>query len=1345
MKEATDDYDLSKLVSNFYRLEKITKINYAQYLPKKQNDQWGIQMEIQMRKKDRKLLVALLSKELWCFSINDQVLPSPNDIDPELNVSADKTGSFTADYSKPNLPPHYALFLKSLKRMIYLNLVEQSKNTLVQFGNSCINITKNNESNNLLQIEPHLFSNSELAISICVKDLGLLPLKVNSIDPAFLSSHALYMAPSGVRVYLVENKNDNSGTNQEHLHKYLVPVPENGEVLLKTLYASHGIKLNSSTCQWVNIIPNITHLNGRAPNISQYMDLPKELRTIVWPLDLVFAQPALDIDSSTTLSQINGLDTFEDTLSLIDNFLQLKQSSSYRTPGSSGGLTGTNIGTNVFSSEGAYTDQFQVYPKSQTNQQQTSSNSKVSPSDAASPYPGIDKIIEQKQFTPDFMASPSVSGNSNELFNDRKNGHTDLLISPSKMDVDTDFPGSNLAGQEAPSQPASDVKKSSVSASDSELFGEEDEDEDDADLFGESNNDSTGESNANNSKGEITEDIFASSDDESSLQPKKESTFYDGIKNGSAESGLNMQDRANLKRTYLDIRIEETPLSSPLYTDPGAPLPVETPRDRRKSVFAPLNFNPIIAKDVDNKYKNGGKYSFSPLQKEEALNFDVSRTELSSSEGEDSESSDDELEDLANKNDGVVYDKAENIGYKTFANLQDSVPPGLIKQDFLGNPYLASLEGSKEGQNTIWKMPQTDIAQTESPLKAIDTSIGPDGTLPNTTSSEQSKSVYAHDYGISPTKMSNDPAFDTAKIEGKYEFMNNFPSSFPFLLRHMPLSLIPDTFKHLNPTITVNEKNNQIIDLLAEQIVYDYNILGNLTIPDVPYSGIRNYSNGVVKNTIDNLFSEFTRLDGTTLISRLYPMETPFVSVRKQHDQIKLRSDVQQFTKYANLKPVRGIKNFKFLVLTDSFKEDCIQFISSLSQTYINHELGFCEHLQLTNEDSKGLIYLKDFEDSKLLLLAAQIVSYLSTNRTSGKEVAFMMIIPVQRCDISELVEKTAKFQIIQNEVKAKIPSMELYLKIVPMDFIKSPLTSVDDYTNLCISIYNILPNKMIKFTHIRKQIPEKLTFKTSQQASAFKYDAYIHLAYSRSVDKQWMFAALSDSAGKENMMKTWYLGSSKNKFDEACNHIWEMALSLAGKNYGKVCLILTRLNGILPDDELMNWRRLSGRNIHLAVVCVDDNTKISFFDRNESYPSYKRLYQNANSIETLVDPERIDDYLIRDLDQDIHGVIFENPFPLVNSLHRCAIKSGALVKFNVSTTATEPHSLDKFEVNLLNCPHSDSFKLLETILEEFRNLAALNVWFGITNGENGHIPWHVLAVKKMMKTLVHTRVKVAQ
>lgn len=62
----------------------------------------------------------------------------------------------------------------------------------------------------------------------------------------------------------------------------------------------------------------------------------------------------------------------------------------------------------------------------------------------------------------------------------------------------------------------------------------------------------------------------------------------------------------------------------------------------------------------------------------------------------------------------------------------------------------------------------------------------------------------------------------------------------------------------------------------------------------------------------------------------------------------------------------------------------------------------------------------------------------------------------------------------------------------------------------------------------------------------------------------------------------------------------------------------------------------------------------------------------------------------------------------------------------------------DKFAVNLLNCPHSDSTQLLETILEEFRNLAALNVWYGLSDGEDGHIPWHILAVKNDEHSCAH-------
>lgn len=50
------------------------------------------------------------------------------------------------------------------------------------------------------------------------------------------------------------------------------------------------------------------------------------------------------------------------------------------------------------------------------------------------------------------------------------------------------------------------------------------------------------------------------------------------------------------------------------------------------------------------------------------------------------------------------------------------------------------------------------------------------------------------------------------------------------------------------------------------------------------------------------------------------------------------------------------------------------------------------------------------------------------------------------------------------------------------------------------------------------------------------------------------------------------------------------------------------------------------------------------------------------------MDMTRLDDYEIRDIDQDIHGIVFQHPFPLAHSQHRCAIRSGALIKFKNAT-----------------------------------------------------------------------------
>lgn len=1353
-------YRLEDLLSSFYRVEKVEKINYHQYVPKKQDDQWSIQMELLLRKQNPKNLVALLSRELWCFSLNDAQLPTPPKSSGNANdiITPNKSGHFTADYSKPNLPPHYALFLKALRRMIYINLAAKSNNRLIPYGNACISL-ENTKKKQILQLEPHLFENGDLAVTISTKCLGLIPLTVDHIDEAFLRRHALYLAPSGIRMYL------SSSTKQ----KCLTQPPKNAEILLMTLYVSHGIKLlDKKDLQWVKLIPHLGHLNGHTPSIASYMDPPTDIRTIVWPLDLCFAQPALDADdrkaSNLSCQKLN------DAFDIIEDFIQLKQTSAYRTPSSSGGAMGTTLGTNALSSGGGYTEQFQHYYKNATGSATSNSipsinehpNLKGSPRDLSPTYSSFDKPLygSTEHFgTGVYLTTPNINEND---FIDRRALMNDLELSPLKSDIAPNLKRvlkepNSTSNNTTPNRPVSSTNTDegiSDSVVEKELFGDDDEEEED--LFGESNNSSGGGNKSKsmtpekNGSDEITEDMFGMSDDEDGnrhINAENDMYFLD---DGTNLMSASTSKRSNMKRKYLDIPMEEMTLSnSPLYTDPGAPLPIETPRDRRKSVFAPLNFNPIIENNVDNKYKNGGKFSFSPSQHEEALKFDISTADISSSD-EDSDSSND-FDDLNIRQelpstDGNIHDP-QYSSYPSFQNVPDSVPLGLNKSDMIVGNISVSGEVMREPSNAIWKNSQNELNQNETLLPSSNENINADVALTKQGLPLEQLTFLNKVHPINGPISSNLPEGETDIPELTPAGASLIPensSSLPFLLRHMPLSSIPNIFSCANPTVTISERDQDILSLLAEQIVFDYEMFDCFGKRQISNTGLKSCGKGSISETLQELFTEFARVNGGDLISKFYAIKQPSVYVKKHHEVITLNADSQAFTKYLNAKPPKVIKNFRFLLLTTSFCTDCSSFVSTLCQTYISYEFGFCELLKLTNEDTQGLICLKDFEKGKLLLLAAQIVTYCSTNKNAGKDVPVMIILPIDNRKLEEVVTKVTKFDIIRKEVTSKIPNAQIFLKIVLMDFIRSPLTSTDAYSNLCVSIYNVLPPKAIKFTSIAHKLPEKVTFRTLQQnigSPAIQYDAFIHLAYARSVDKEWVFAALSDSHGNENMIKSWYVGTTKAKFDEACNEIWALALSLSTKKYGKICLILTRLCGVLPDDELMNWRRLSGRTIHLAVVCVDDNTKISFFDEDRIYPTFKPLYRDK-SLSKEIDPEQLDDYEIRDVDQDVHGVIFQNPFPLTNSQHRCAIKSGALIKFK---KCAGDAILDKLEVHLLNCPHSDSTKLLETILEEFRNLGALSSWFGVSNGETAHIPWHVLAVKKMLETLVHTRVKVTE
>ena len=201
-----------------------------------------------------------------------------------------------------------------------------------------------------------------------------------------------------------------------------------------------------------------------------------------------------------------------------------------------------------------------------------------------------------------------------------------------------------------------------------------------------------------------------------------------------------------------------------------------------------------------------------------------------------------------------------------------------------------------------------------------------------------------------------------------------------------------------------------------------------------------------------------------------------------------------------------GNKNFKFFLLTDSYDTTYEMFVSTLSQTYIYHEFGFCELLKLTPTDKSGLICLKSFEQSKLLLLAAQIVSYCSTSKNLGKDATLMIILPLEYSGIDYLLSNINVFQIIRDKVRFKVSYTDLLLKVVPKEFMKNSLTSLDKYFDFCVSIYSILWSKDTKSTIVAHKLSSEISFKILQNdngLTTINYDSYIRVVYFRSIDKQ--------------------------------------------------------------------------------------------------------------------------------------------------------------------------------------------------------------------------------------------------
>uniref|UniRef100_A0A0L0P7T9 Mediator of RNA polymerase II transcription subunit 13 n=1 Tax=Candidozyma auris TaxID=498019 RepID=A0A0L0P7T9_CANAR len=210
---------------------------------------------------------------------------------------------------------------------------------------------------------------------------------------------------------------------------------------------------------------------------------------------------------------------------------------------------------------------------------------------------------------------------------------------------------------------------------------------------------------------------------------------------------------------------------------------------------------------------------------------------------------------------------------------------------------------------------------------------------------------------------------------------------------------------------------------------------------------------------------------------------------------------------------------------------------------------------------------------------------------------------------------------------------VDLFCHIIPGDLIMKQCgqerrlryLSNTQMTNISMLLYNKCPSQKIStslrkklevtelYTRLVKESPVALNSKIYNRSMnadggvALLDDLFLHVAYERSIDRRWVSAAWSDPHGAVIRTKSWLCSTKKpsssasHDIGAIIGEIWDVSSSLfkilndddsrrACTTGGKRYLVLTRINSILPDDELVFWKRLTTKYKEMSLIVLSAN-----------------------------------------------------------------------------------------------------------------------------------------------------------
>lgn len=316
---------------------------------------------------------------------------------------------------------------------------------------------------------------------------------------------------------------------------------------------------------------------------------------------------------------------------------------------------------------------------------------------------------------------------------------------------------------------------------------------------------------------------------------------------------------------------------------------------------------------------------------------------------------------------------------------------------------------------------------------------------------------------------------------------------------------------------------------------------------------------------------------------------------------------------------------------------------------------------------------------------------------------------------------------------------------------------------------------------------PNKINFNFSAKPSPLilDEDSFLHIAYSVSENRKWLVSSWSDQYGEISKVEAFCLMKAEGQMrlpEEVCPEIWQKTLGLISHLPVRWKITIAKL-GRIDEDEVEMWKGFassSGKKIS-SLYILSVNTKPSFMirdgmfrddDDDDDGSMFRMMHGgsrngsgngsgngigNGNGIGGIGggsgEKDIGDDAVIIDCKNEIYGVLVKHETGSIGSFLTTfqaptQLITGYLVKAEDGGRELGGGNKEEndggmggevgvFEATLVHCCTSPG-ETMRAILVQYRHLASLGATTGVETRVGSISPWHVYAVDKALRVLLH-------